>query len=154
MRAVPTDPRHRRTGREPEAAIPVAASLVHRAHDGAAEIRVDDVHGARDQPRTTTLAGADYVGCVRAVDAYKRAWRPGQWATMTAEGDAPTLRRVAWRNCTCDATGVERTRFLCDRYLRDNDMARWVRAEDMDTQFPEESHAAVQLFVSNSMNVD
>ena len=27
MRAVPTDPRHRRTGREPEIAVPVAASL-------------------------------------------------------------------------------------------------------------------------------
>ena len=54
------------------------------------------------------------------------------------------MRRIAWRNCTCDATGVERTRFLCDVHLRSNDDALWVRAEDMDAHFPDEGAAAVQ----------
>ena len=152
--AVPTDPRDRRTRREPWSAIPVAATVVSRSADGAATVRIDGVHAPTDNPRQVTLPRDTYTGTVQSAAAYRREWTAGQWASLTEEGAAPALRRVAWRNATCDSIGVERTQFLCDLHLRDNAQSRWVRAEEMDHEFPLEAAKAVQQFIAQAQCVD
>jgi hypothetical protein len=152
--AIPTDPRDRRTRREPWSAIPVAATVVSRSADGTATVRIDGVHGPTDQPRQVTLPGNAYTGTVQSAAAYRREWTAGQWASLTEEGAAPALRRVAWRNATCDSIGMERTQFLCDLHLRDNAQSRWVRAEEMDREFPLEAAKAVKQFIALAECVD
>jgi hypothetical protein len=152
--AVPTDPRDRRTRREPCAAIPVAATVVSRSADGTATVRIDGVHSPTDNPRQVTLSRDSYTGTVQSAAAYRKEWAAGQWASLTGEGAAPALRRVAWRNATCDSIGVERTQFLCDLHLRDNAQSRWVRAEEMDREFPLEATTVIQQFIAQAECVD
>ena len=49
---------------------------------------------------------------------------------------------------------MERTQFLCDLHLRDNAQSRWVRAEEMDREFPLEAAKAVKQFIALAECVD
>jgi len=160
--AVPTDPRHRRSGREPREAVPVTATLARREHDGAATLRIDGVHSAGDDPRSVILESAKYVGSVEGNSTYGVEWKPGQWATLRS-APAPTAvcpRSDAWHGGTVHAT-VHATppgssehdscvTCTCGRAIKPS----WVRAEDMEQEFPGEAAAAVEQFLRMGRNVD